>query len=129
MKKTLFFLILCTFSQLAQAEYYCNTRFDYCVDVPSQLTWLPVSDNQGGRSFELVNSQANIFIWGSYEPIVFDLTDKEFLQQQQHSYHAKNTVTYERMKGDTYTVSGYDKKGDIFYNVINEKWHNRTITN
>ncbi len=115
MKKTLFFLILCTFSQLAQAKPYCNTQFNYCFDVPIQLTW------QGGRSFKLENSKSNIWIYGSYEPSVFFLTDKEFLQQQKHSYHTENTVTYERMKGDTYTVSGYDKKGDIFYNVIKAK--------
>ncbi len=33
----------------------------------------------------------------------------------------KYNVTYELMKGDTYTVSGYDKKGDIYYNVIKAK--------
>ncbi len=89
MKKLLLLLTFCTFSQLAQAEYYCNTRFDYCVDVPSQLTWLPVSDNQGGRSFELKNSELNIWIYGSYEPSVFFLTDNEFLQKTKREYHTK----------------------------------------
>lgn len=126
MKKTVAFACLLGFSQLglsqtALAKEYCNVRFDYCVDVPSQLKWMPEPHNGDGRHFKLSNSPAEVLVYGSHEPVVSDYTDQEFLAAKKREYHAKTTVTYELKKGNTYTVSGNDETGRIYYHVIKVK--------
>ncbi|PNK61233.1 hypothetical protein [Psychrobacter sp. FDAARGOS_221] len=126
MKKTVAFACLVGLSQLAVsqtalAKEYCNSRFDYCVDVPSQLKWMPESTNGDGRHFKLANSPAEILIYGSHGPSVLDYTDQQYLAAQKRDYHANTVVTYERKKGSTYTVSGYDENGRIYYHVIKVK--------
>lgn len=126
MKKTVAFVCLLGLSQLglshaALAKDYCNVRFDYCVDVPSQLKWMPEPTNGDGRQFKLSNSAAEILTYGSYEPMVSDYTDQQFLTTKKREYHANTVVTYERQKGNSYTVSGYDEGGRIYYHVIKVK--------
>ena len=118
MKILLFLFCILGSSQLAMARDYCNGRFAYCVDVPNQLQWLPEADNGDGRHFKLPNSNADILVFGSNTPSVFFYTDSDYLKEKQHRYKTGMTVTYERLKGKTYTVSGYREDGQVFYHVI-----------
>ncbi len=118
MKILLFLFCILGSSQLAMARDYCNGRFAYCVDVPNQLQWFPEADNGDGRHFKLPNSNADILVFGSNTPSVFFYTDSDYLKEKQHRYKTGMTVTYERLKGKTYTVSGYREGGQVFYHVI-----------
>ncbi|PKG36492.1 hypothetical protein [Psychrobacter sp. Sarcosine-3u-12] len=118
MKILLFLFCILSSSHLAMARDYCNGRFAYCVDVPNQLQWLPEADNGDGRHFKLPNSNADILVFGSNTPSVFFYTDSDYLKEKQHRYKTGMTVTYERLKDKTYTVSGYREDGQVFYHVI-----------
>ncbi|WP_201593019.1 hypothetical protein [Psychrobacter sp. Pi2-51] len=118
MKRLFILFCLLSSAQLAMALEYCNAKFAYCVDVPDQLKWLPEADNGDGRHFKLSNSNADILIFGSYTPNVFFYTDSDYLKEKQHRYKTDTTVTYELLKDNTYTVSGYRENGQVFYHVI-----------
>ena len=46
------------------------------------------------------------------------LSDSDYLKEKQHRYKTDTTVTYELLKDNTYTVSGYRENGQVFYQVI-----------
>lgn len=118
MRRLFVLFYLLSSSQLAMALEYCNAKFAYCIDVPNQLKWLPEADNGDGRHFKLANSNADILVFGSYTPIVFFYTDSDYLKEKQHQYKIGTTVTYELLKDNTYTVSGYRENGQVFYHII-----------
>ena len=101
----------------AHANTYCNPRFDFCVDHPASLkTQYPESDNGDGRVFKLPGSTADIRVYGTNTPSVIHDSDQQYLDSLKSSYAVENSVTYERKKQNSYTVSGYTAAGNIFYN-------------
>ena len=103
----------------AYASTYCNPRFDFCVDHPASLkTQYPESANGDGRVFKLSGSRADIRAYGTNTPSVLHDSDQQYLASLKSSYAAKNSVTYERKKQNSYTVSGYTATGNIFYDHI-----------
>lgn len=103
----------------ANANTYCNPRFNFCVDHPATLkTQYPESDNGDGRVFKLVGSEADIRVYGTNTPSVLHDSDRKYLASLKSKYSAGNSVTYERKKQDSYTVSGYTPIGNIFYDHI-----------
>lgn len=113
-KTSIFLLLLMT--TVSYAGEYCNTRFDYCVDYPKTLIKHNESDNRSGAEFELKGSSASIMVYGGYNVGADDnLTAKQYLKMLQNQSHANYKVTYELLKGNNYTVSGYDNQGNIFY--------------
>lgn len=106
----------------ANANTYCNARFDFCVDHPSSLkTQYPESANGDGRVFKLSGSQADIRVYGTNTPSVLYESDKKYLTSLKSEYAAENNVTYAHYTSNSYTVSGYNAAGNIFYDVIKVK--------
>ncbi|MCG7657995.1 hypothetical protein [Wielerella bovis] len=113
-KTSLFLLFF--MATTSYADGYCNTRFDYCVNYPKTLIKQPESDNRSGTGFKLKGSSASIMVYGGYNVGADDnLTAKPYLNMLQRQSHSNYQVTYELLKDNDYTVSGYDKQGNIFY--------------
>lgn len=109
-------LLLSLMTTTSYANEYCNTRFDYCVNYPKTLIKQSESDNRSGVEFKLKGSSASIMVYGSYNVGADDnLTAKQYLKMVQRQSHTNHQITYELLKDNHYTVSGYDNQGNIFY--------------
>lgn len=110
------FILLSLMATVSYADEYCNTRFDYCVNYPTSLLKQSESDNRSGIQFKLKGSSASIMVYGGYNVGADDnLTAKQYLKMLQNQSNKYYQVTYELLKPNEYTVSGYDNLGNIFY--------------
>lgn len=110
------FILLSLMATVSYANEYCNTRFDYCVNYPKTLIKQSESDNRSGVGFKLAGSSASIMVYGGYNVGADDnLTAKQYLKMLQNQSNKDYQVTYELLKPNEYTVSGYDNQGNIFY--------------
>lgn len=116
LNKSLFIISLATVSTLSYANTYCNARFGFCVDYPNYLIPQPESDNGDGRRFKLAKSSANISASAGYNVSAYgNITGGQYLKEIQQDYRQNYKISYELLKNNSYTVSGYDNNGFIFY--------------
>lgn len=103
-------LLISTFASIAQKNYtkYCNTRFQFCIDYPSNFAAQPESDNGDGKAF--VFEKAEIRAYGSLEN-----EETNNLAQELEYVQKDYTISYKVVKKDYFIVSGTDKKNNIFY--------------
>ena len=112
-------IALLSCSTWVNASTYCNPRFQFCVDYPSSLkTQYPESINGDGRIFKLVGSKADIRAYGTHAPGVFYDSDQQYLASLKSEYSKENSITYQKKKQNSYTISGYTSSGNIFYDHI-----------
>ena len=105
------FLFLGTQNFYAQnMKNYCNSRFDFCVSVPSNFKNLGESENGDGQSFQSHDGNAKIITFGNLE--IEGINDLESLYKQ---YLKSKKITYKFRKGNYFILSGIEKNGNIFY--------------
>ncbi len=98
-------------------EHYCNARFGFCVDVPAPLKSAGEGENGDGSKFYVPGKAVEVIASASH--YVADDAPQQWLQQQKKEMHKKRgqRITFEQLKKDRYTVSGYLADGDIFYHA------------
>ncbi len=109
--KRAFFSLLVTLASLEGAEgfsEYCNSRFGFCVDYPRELGMEPPPVNNDGRVF-YNNEGFSLRVYGQYNAL-----DERLEEHLQSLKGELDSVTYERLKGDWFVLSGYKGK-DIHY--------------
>jgi len=107
-------MMMVTVAQSARAEWrdYKNSRFGFEFSYPADL-FSPGSApaNDDGRTFETVDGEANITVWGSYN--VLDQTPRSYLNWVKQEADVVDEVTYQRVKNNWVVVSGF--KGHMIY--------------
>ena len=92
-------------------DKYCNYRFSFCVDYPSQFTLNGESENGDGQSFTSVDGLTTISAWGNL--VIEDINDLD----ANFNYELNNpnlNVTYKIKKENYFVISGiYNQK--VFY--------------
>jgi len=117
MKKIVFILFticlysLTSFAQL-ETEWYCNQRFDLCIEYPAHFVPQGESQNGDGQLFESYDGSAYFLVYGRlYNE--YDNHFDAFIYE-----NADANITYKVIK-DTYCIlSGYTENGDIFYQKV-----------
>lgn len=104
-------------TQPCLATQYCNSKYNYCIEYPSNLKPQPEADNGDGRRFTLKGSPSTISVFASNAPSVLDQTNKEYLAERQSEAH-QHSVAYESLKGNRYAYSYLTAKGNIFYGWV-----------
>ena len=103
--------LLCS-TALAGDEYterYRNARFGYTIDVPIDLfTPQGESANGDGQTYLGYGGETMLLVWASH------LVDNPTLEEAALSWTQGRDVTYKRLKGDWFVMSGYGE-GKIFY--------------
>lgn len=128
LNKSLFIISLATVSTFSYAGTYCDKQIGYCVDFPNSVTVKEATPQGNGRMFKLAHSNAYIMSSADYNTTSNGiLTGVAYLKERQQFYHQYYRVTYELLKNNSYTVSGYDNRGIIFYETIKVKG-NRNIS-
>lgn len=92
---------------------YCNERFKYCIEYPSNFIGKGESSNGDGEIFVSSDRQTTITTYGFlvYESNGF--TDN--LDSRYRSILKNKNVTYKLKTKDFFIVSGFENDGKIFY--------------
>lgn len=102
----------------AKIETYCNARFGFCIDYPSNiLIGEGESENGDGQVFKSKNGNVTLSVYRDYRdnPNSEASSVKDaFAEDIDNSYNPKRTVTYKHLGKNYYIVSGYNN-GVIFY--------------
>lgn len=90
---------------------YCNDRFSFCIEYPSQFTPNGDSENRDGQNFTSVDGLTTISAWGNL--VIVDINDLD----ANFNYELNNpnlNVTYKIKKENYFVISGtYDQ--NVFY--------------
>jgi hypothetical protein len=116
MKKRFTLLLLLCSSVMAQSMmlHYCNARFAFCIDYPSNLIMQPAPDNGDGRTFKSKDSLVKMLVYGS---------NNSLLEKLETRFNAESTssdtrkVTYKLFKPDFFVISGIENK-NVFYQKV-----------
>lgn len=123
MKKNIFPTVILGFSLLSlsfrlQNTYhkYCNARFEYCIEYPTELIGMGESDNGDGQEFVSNDKKANLKVSRDWRDADYGPTARckmECFKSDSKSSNGKN-VTYKKEGADFFVVSG-TKGNNIFY--------------
>ncbi len=91
-------------------ENYCNSRFQFCIDYPRDLTSQGEAENGDGQIFLSKDKQTEVRAYGMMAIEEFDK-----LSQQYETAITGITVSYKVIKPSWFIFSGTDKKGNIVY--------------
>ncbi len=116
MTKRIALLILLGSGVLAQGTmlHYCNSRFAFCIDYPSNLTMQPAPDNDDGRTFKSKDGRVKMLAYGSNNSLLEKL-ETRFRAESSSSDTRK--VTYKLFKPDFFVISGIENK-NVFYQKV-----------
>lgn len=99
-------------------QKYCNRRFEFCLEFPSDLlTQEPESENGDGTTFFDKNRDEKLRVWGAPD------TDSEgeemdlstwFVSEKKDFVAYGGQISYELFQDDWFVISG-TLKGDIYY--------------
>ena len=95
--------------QTLSYKQYCNPRFQFCLNYPSNFIAQPPPVNGDGLSFISSDSTVQFSTWGA-----FDATF-EGLEGNMASVSQNRKITYKTMNDSSYVISGYERDGSIFY--------------
>ncbi|MDM1551636.1 hypothetical protein [Empedobacter falsenii] len=119
-KSTFMLLFLVGIIQLSfgqNLKKYCNQRFNFCTEYPSNFSGLGESQNGDGQNFISKDKLTKITIFGNLE--IEDIND---LKSTYKSYLTSKNVTYKLIKDNYFVISGFESKNKIFYiKVIKKK--------
>jgi hypothetical protein len=94
-------------------ETYCNARFGYCLDYPTELIPQAESENGDGRYFISKDKKVVLIVWGS-----LDIEEGGLSPHIAKAYDKEYKITYKTIKKDWAVISGYTQEGKIFYDKI-----------
>ncbi len=116
MKKRLALLILLSSSVMAQSTMlrYCNARFAFCIDYPSNFRMQPAPDNDDGRTFKSKDGLVKMLVYGSNNSLMEKLETR--FNAESSSSETRN-VSYKLFKSDFFVISGIENK-NIFYQKV-----------
>lgn len=103
--------------QSTTVRQYCNSKYNYCVSYPNQLSAQRESDGGDGRHFTLKNSPSTIAVYASNTPSALSQTDAEYLKQVKSEAH-QHKIAYESLKGNRYAYSYLTPTRNIFYGWV-----------
>ena len=90
----------------------------YILYYPSYLIPQGEADNSDGQIFRSSNG-IKLSVWGTKNTLSFSNTpEEEFAFRKQCYKEDKSKITYEKRIKDTYTLSGINPDGKIFYQKI-----------
>jgi len=99
-------------------EQYVNSWYGYILYYPSYLIPQGEADNSDGQIFRSSNG-IKLSVWGTKNTLSFSNTpEEEFAFRKQCYKEDKSKITYEKRIKDTYTLSGINPDGKIFYQKI-----------
>lgn len=101
---------------------YCNPRFGYCVDYPSELIYpQPESENGDGRIFKNKNGEEILRVYGTNnsDPDFGHISLEQQYNDDLHGAEEENgnndrVITYQKLGKTFFVISGF-KKGKVFY--------------
>ena len=111
-------LTLLSVSSKAQNSYdkYCNARFEYCIEYPTELKGMGESDNGDGQKFVSKDKKANLTVYRDSREAIYETTAQcktECFKSDSKSENGKN-VTYKKEGNNFFVVTG-TKGNNIFY--------------
>lgn len=113
----MWFIFLSMFSK-AQNNYdkYCNSRFEYCIEYPTELKGMGESGNGDGQKFISKDNKATLIVYrdsriGDFENIAECKAD---CFRNDSQIEAGKNVTYKKEGNNFFVVSGY-RGNNIFY--------------
>jgi hypothetical protein len=121
-KKLIFIIsLVLTFNSNAQdtkIQYktYCNSLYPFCADYPSTIL-IPQgeSDSRDGQIFISKNEQNELRVYRTF----IDNGDESYIDLKvQYGKEIKRnlkSITYKKLSKDFFVVSGYNAKGQIYY--------------
>ena len=115
--KTLFaLLIFLSSSVLAHSamQQYCNARFAFCIDYPSNFVMQAAPENDDGRTFKSKNGLVKMLAYGSNNSLMEKL-ETRFNAESSSSDTRK--VMYRLFKPDFFVISGVENK-KVFYQKV-----------
>lgn len=98
--------------QIDETKYktYSNSRFDYSVQYPSNVTKKRESDNGDGCTFKIYN-EFEMKVWGSNLP---SLSGGDIYSIYEEELYSGGTVTFNTLKDNWFVVSGF-RNNNVFY--------------
>ena len=116
MKKRFALLLTLSSSVMAQGAmlHYCNAKFSYCTDYPSNLIMQPAPDNDDGRTFKSKDGLVKMLVYGSPNSLMEKL---ETRFKAESSSSATRKVTYKLFRPDLFVISGVENK-NVFYQKV-----------
>ncbi|PZP51638.1 MAG: hypothetical protein DI598_02735 [Pseudopedobacter saltans] len=100
------------FVALGQSSYqkYCNTRFQFCIEYPSNFKAQPESANGDGCVIISNDGKSEIRTYGSLEN-----EETNNLTQELQYAEKESKITYKIVCKNYFIISGTNKEGMIFY--------------
>jgi hypothetical protein len=116
MKKRFALMLLLSSSVMAQGTmlHYCNARFAFCIDYPSNLIMQAAPENGDGRTFKSKDGLVKMLAYGSNNSLMEKL-ETRFNAESTSS--ATRKVTYKLFKADFFVISGVENK-NVFYQKV-----------
>lgn len=106
------YFAITTFAVQSKEEYkeYCNSRFSFCINYPTEFSLMEESDSGDGASFKSVKNKAEISAYGR-----LSIEDLDKLEQEFKFATTNLKITYQVKKKSWFIFSGIDKEGKIVY--------------
>jgi hypothetical protein len=102
-----------------------NPRYGFSCDVPADFIATQAPANGDGFGYKSPNGQAEIICYGENNlgfmkgSSVGSTSAQDAYQQQLESIHSSGcSITYQALVGNSITVSGFSKSGEIYYTRI-----------
>jgi hypothetical protein len=116
MKKLLVLLLFVSSSVLAQnvLKHYCNARFQFCIDYPSNFVMQSPPDNDDGRTLKSKDGLVKMLVYGSNNSLMEKL-ETRFNAESTSSDSRK--VSYKLFKPDFFVISGIENNR-VFYQKV-----------
>jgi hypothetical protein len=116
MNKRVALLVFLSSSVMAQStmRHYCNARFAFCINYPSNLIMQPAPDNDDGRTFKSKDGMAKMLVYGSNNSLMEKL-ETRFNAESISSDTRK--VTHKRFNPNFFVISGIENKS-VFYQKV-----------
>ena len=98
--------------QIDKANYisYFNSRYDYSIKYPDNITNKRESSNGDGCTFKIYN-EFEMKVWGSY---VFSEYEKGISQYYEEELNGTSSVIYNTLKNNWFVISGY-RNNKVYY--------------
>ena len=99
----IFVFLLCSATSVSSQNYsrYCNDRYGFCVDYPSNLTMEPPPANNDGRRFH--DSRGFMLIVSGINNVLENTIDTEMKSQSKDI----DKITYRKKGKNWFVLSGY----------------------
>jgi hypothetical protein len=94
---------------LTKYNTYCNKRFSFCIDYPSDFISSEESNNGDGQTFHSKDGEVSINAWG--ELVVDGVSTLDINYERELT---NNKISYKEKKNNSFVISSIEN-GKIFY--------------